>query len=217
MDATQTIILTTIFNLVISGLVGGIVIYTLQKKIDATIQKSLFEHQTKFARNYPKAMEGLEAFYKKYLKFAEDFKLIILEVQLSLFSSSILDADFKKDLSELKERTLALDMASEFSEDLNDLRLFLPVYVISGIERILSASHFMGLLLLDAIHCYELGEVTDAMINSSNAAIKLADLDVTAITSEKAEISRLFYELGKEMDKQRAKLEALYKSMAEAI
>jgi len=47
MDTMQTIILTRIVNIIITVLVGGVVIYTIQKKIDATIQKSLFEHQTR--------------------------------------------------------------------------------------------------------------------------------------------------------------------------
>lgn len=37
-EPTQAIILMTIVNTIITGLVGGIVIYTVQKKIDASIQ-----------------------------------------------------------------------------------------------------------------------------------------------------------------------------------
>jgi hypothetical protein len=69
MDSTQAVILTTIFNVVFTGIVGGIVVYTLQKKIDATIQKSLFEHQTKFARNFPKTLEVLEVLHQKFRSF----------------------------------------------------------------------------------------------------------------------------------------------------
>jgi hypothetical protein len=67
MNPTQVIILTTIFNVIFSGLVGGIVIYTLQKKIDTTIQKSLFEHQTKFKLSYAKAAETLETLFKRFV------------------------------------------------------------------------------------------------------------------------------------------------------
>ena len=69
MDPTQAIILTTIFNVVFTSLVGGIIIYTLQKKIDATIQKSLFEHQTKFTINHTKTIETLDTLYKKFVAF----------------------------------------------------------------------------------------------------------------------------------------------------
>jgi len=69
MDTTETIILTTIINIIITGLVGGIIIYRIQKKIDATIQKSLFEHQTKFVRNHQKRVEALEALYNEIVSF----------------------------------------------------------------------------------------------------------------------------------------------------
>jgi hypothetical protein len=71
MDPTQAIILTTIFNVIFSGLVGGIVIYTLQKKIDTTIQKSLFEHQTKFKLSHAKAAETLETLFKRFVAVSD--------------------------------------------------------------------------------------------------------------------------------------------------
>src|SRR5687767_9786646 len=63
----QTIILITIINAIMTGLVGGIIIYVLRKKIDAAIQKSLFEHQIKFPKIYPKTLEVLEAYTQKVI------------------------------------------------------------------------------------------------------------------------------------------------------
>ena len=79
MDPTQTIILTSIVNIIITGLVGGIVIYTVQKKIDATIQKFLFEHQTRFSRDYTRKVEVLGTLYQKYLVFADTIHQMIHE------------------------------------------------------------------------------------------------------------------------------------------
>jgi hypothetical protein len=61
----QVVILTSVVNLITTGVFLGIVIYVIQKKIDANIQKSLFEHQTKFARLHEKRAEVLETLYKK--------------------------------------------------------------------------------------------------------------------------------------------------------
>lgn len=79
MDTAQAIILMTIVNTIITGLVGGIVIYTVQRKIDATIQKSLFEHQTKFTRNYNKKVEVLENLYKRVSAFNDSFRNLIFQ------------------------------------------------------------------------------------------------------------------------------------------
>jgi len=79
LTATQIIILTSIVNVIISGLVGGVVIYVIQKKIDATIQKSLFEHQTKFARSHEKTVETLEILHQKYSLFARMCNVMIGE------------------------------------------------------------------------------------------------------------------------------------------
>lgn len=74
MNTTETIILTTIINVIITGLVGGIIIYAIQKKIDAATQKSLFEHQVKFSRAYPKTLEVLDALYQKFMTFTDAVK-----------------------------------------------------------------------------------------------------------------------------------------------
>jgi hypothetical protein len=79
METTQTLILFTIFNIIFTGLVGGIVIYVIQKKIDATIQKSLFEHQTKFSAIHSKRVETLETLYQKFIIYKTDFENIMNE------------------------------------------------------------------------------------------------------------------------------------------
>ena len=78
MDTAQAIILTTIFNVVFTGFVGGIVIYTIQKKIDATIQKSLFEHQTRFTISHAKSIAAIETLHQKFILFAHSCENMIL-------------------------------------------------------------------------------------------------------------------------------------------
>src|SRR5688500_2402911 len=86
MDPTQTIIRTSLINIITSGRVGGIVNYTLQTQIDATIQKALFEHQTKFTINHAKAVETLENLYQKFVAFSN-----AMNESISLRRHSILE------------------------------------------------------------------------------------------------------------------------------
>jgi ubiquitin-protein ligase len=52
----KTIAVTALINAVITGTF----FYVIQKKIDSAFQKSLYEYQIKFSRNYPKTLEILE-------------------------------------------------------------------------------------------------------------------------------------------------------------
>lgn len=64
----QLIILAVVADLIVTGFIIGIVIYYFQKRIDASIQKSFFEYQTKYSRSYPKMLEIVDGFVQKYFE-----------------------------------------------------------------------------------------------------------------------------------------------------
>ncbi len=138
MDATQIILLTSLFNIIISGLVGGIVIYTLQKKIDATIQKSLFEHQTKFAIIHPKTLEVLETLYQKFVQCAKSFSPVLIDVFETHRNNSQINFHKHKDLE--------LQLHDTGKYFLNN-RLFLPASINAEIDGMFdSFSNFEWLI-----------------------------------------------------------------------
>jgi len=88
MDTTQTIILTSIVNIILTGLVGGIVIYVVQKRIESSFTKKLeefkaslaysnFEQQTRFVSAHTKRIETLQVLYKKLVLYSESYVELI--------------------------------------------------------------------------------------------------------------------------------------------
>lgn len=77
METTEIILLTALVNIIVTGLIGGVVVYRIQKKIDDGFQRSAFEHQTKFAINHAKTVETLQTLYKKLSDYNEDFRYLI--------------------------------------------------------------------------------------------------------------------------------------------
>src|SRR5687767_4616927 len=98
MDTTQIIILTMIVNIIMSSLVGGIVIYVIQKKIDATIQKSLFEHQIRFSRNYTKTLEVLETCRLKFNEFSRACQQLRKEFVMVIVSQETISEEEIKEI-----------------------------------------------------------------------------------------------------------------------
>jgi len=77
MDTTEIILLTALVNIIITGLISGIAVYRIQRKIDDGFQRSAFEHQTKFAINHAKTVETLQTLYKKLSDYYESFDYLI--------------------------------------------------------------------------------------------------------------------------------------------
>jgi hypothetical protein len=99
MNPISLMILTVLAN----AIVTGIIVYRIQKRFEANLQNSLFEHQTKFSRNYAKRVEVLETLYQKFMVFRDAYK----------------KSDFK--LFTFFSGTLELE-ADDFFEDDNDQR-----------------------------------------------------------------------------------------------
>jgi hypothetical protein len=82
MDATVAILLTALVNIIITGLISGVAVYRIQRKIENSFAEKLerfksdlaystFEQQTKFARLHEKRVQSLEALYEKYKIFID--------------------------------------------------------------------------------------------------------------------------------------------------
>lgn len=225
MDATQIILLTSLFNIIISGLVGGIVIYTLQKKIDATIQKSLFEHQTKFSAIHPKRMETLEILYRKYIVYQTEFKNLILNSVRVDYVDKHGKTQVRKNwgLDEMVKqicRVVSSGMEEndkkfvDFRTYFETNRIFLSPDTCSEIDKIVSRHEGMEW----AMQIY-LEDIPLEGLQFSRRNIK--ELFGIAIDSdsEREEYLALVYELTKklydEVNTQAEKLEKLYKSVAD--
>lgn len=209
MDTMETIILTSIVNIIITGLVGGIVIYRIQKKIDATIQKSLFEHQIKFTQIHAKRVETLEGVYQRFLVFADTIHESIRETREKDFT--------EKDA--LTRSHYVVSKQEDLHEKINDFwhysavnRLYLTESIIDEITKILHEA--VSLQTLVAMFTGTPDNRSrplpmwwvDGLIEWRNLEIDKNDV----VTPE-----LLLSQLSKELDKQTRTLERLYKSVAD--
>jgi hypothetical protein len=143
MDTTEAIILTTIVNVIITGLVGGIVIYTIQKKIDATIQKSLFEYQTKFTRNFSKTLEVLDKLHQKVLDYSSSYSVLTYHIEAQILGRKVIltDQEFEKKARETMRAFF--DCATFFREN----RIYLPDILLGELENIIDKLHALDFYL----------------------------------------------------------------------
>ena len=99
MNPTEIILLTALVNVIITGLISGIAVYRIQRKIDDKFQRSAFEYQTKFTINHAKTVETLQTLYKRLSDYDESFADLISRSSLYCNSKSkenITKADCKK-------------------------------------------------------------------------------------------------------------------------
>lgn len=138
MDTTETILLTALINIIITGLISGVAVYRIQRKIDAAFQQSLFEYQTKFVQIHAKRVETLENLYKKFLLYIKTFQFDMSpEINAGLNDSSI-------DFSKYEEAKSYSDDAGKYF--LNN-RLFLPSDIVVEIEKIFHRQTFFDFLI----------------------------------------------------------------------
>lgn len=189
MDATEAIILTSIVNIIITGLVGGIVIYTIQKKIDATIQKSLFEHQTKFVQLHAKRIETLETLYQKFRIFTFALEKLISTTNWARIKRQEINQETYKENEKNVQRALY-----DFWNYFNANRLYLSSELIHEIWIIYHDVGIDNATILAALDPDEMPDSHEAQLNASTKINTIAN--------------RIY--------SQTDKLENLYKSVAEA-
>ena len=85
-------ILTALVDLIVVGVIGGVVIYFVQQKISAsiqrTIQESLIEYQMTYSINFPKQIEVLEELIKQFSKMYESVRSESIELAASFQTPS---------------------------------------------------------------------------------------------------------------------------------
>jgi len=120
MDTIGLIILTAFINIVVTSIVSNMIFLRYQKKIENSFATLLFEHQTKFVRNYEKSVETLEMLNKKYVIFSDTLN--------NLISKQVLLTD--------KEGEDLANKLNDFWNYFRANRLFLPENYIDAIWKI---------------------------------------------------------------------------------
>jgi uncharacterized membrane-anchored protein YhcB (DUF1043 family) len=178
-------ILTALVDLLVVGVIGGIVIYFVQQKISASIQRaiqeSLIEYQTTYSTNFPKQIEILEELIKRFselhdsvrseaMELAGSFELpwqpTAQEISNHQQLSYVVFDDLRKYYwqnrfvlppSSARELDMLMD---DLSDTINILRQFWDVLKLEKRTEYVK-SWLPGLVKSGKIHPVNLGEVMD--------------------------------------------------------
>jgi hypothetical protein len=115
----------------------------IQKKIDSTIQKSLFEHQTKFTRNFSKTLEVLDKLHQKIMDYASSYSVLTYQIEAQISDGQVVltDQEFEK---KAQETMIAFfDCASFFRQN----RIYLPDLLLEELENIIDKLHALDFYL----------------------------------------------------------------------
>jgi hypothetical protein len=126
---------------VVTVLLAGVVLFLFQKKIEASLARSLFEYQTKFSRSFPKTVEILETYTKKVYKasrFAADFQSLLEPLVSYYYGKYEIYEDGYKMREEELGKILAgfVDTSDDSFRYLRDNRLYLSDTILKTIETI---------------------------------------------------------------------------------
>ena len=210
MDTTQAIILIFIVNTIITGLVGGIVIYTIQKKIDATIQKSLFEHQTKFARIHQKRVETLETVYRKFLNFAEGFTGSVLKaLNYGIASNEVtkINMDDFEDFDDHRE-----EIEDCWTYFMNN-RLFLSANASKELRNILRGAQSMPIIIDYML--FNKFEKSPHLAHLVNSMVKVSQGGLSELDLHEPNFALMLHEMVQKVNSDTLTLEILYRSVAD--
>lgn len=209
MDTIETIILTSIVNIIITGLVGGLVIYRIQKKIDATIQKSLVEHQIKFSKIYPRTLEILETYYRKLSDCSRLSYRLGYRIMESLSGENTLE-----DEKTIKDRDELLAAARDFRAYFQTNHIYLPSALIDELEEI---NERAGNLVVVSMASVEASKAsTEVLTQHLSMSSGWLGVSLEEELSEEVRLIRLILKLEDEFTKVMKRFEKLYKSVAEA-
>lgn len=208
MDTTAAIILMTIFNVVFTGLVGGIIVHVIQRRIDATIQKTLFEYQARFTRDFSKTLEVLENLNNRFLNFRNLFNLFVLS-----YRPWGEDLEEETPNPELKSKIADIYTAMmEFSSYFKSNRLFLSYELINEVWDI----DFRTSLFYDlAFGCYSrITNQSPTRLMATNAQIKEIGLEGLMMRyEEKIALKTHLLAINTRIIEQAERLEKLYRSV----
>jgi hypothetical protein len=217
MDNMQSLILISIVNIIITGLIGGIVIYRIQRKIDssfsrqmeefkASLQLSNYERQTKFAQLHAKRVEVLESLYQKFSGSMQTLLDWIMEIYRDYVNELEPGPDSYK-----KYHTDITEGLRDFYEYYSVNRLFLTDNLLKEISEIYEVARTARNTAWDFSLSQKQQPV--AFQDSRSGRILGKVIDITDIDLDKPET---VIKLQFIPDILTNRLEKLYKSVAEA-
>jgi hypothetical protein len=200
MNTVTVIIITALINVVVTSVIGGIIVYLIQKKIDA----SIFRNQTKFMRSHEKMVETLENLYKYYVEFRD--------VCIRLMEKKYYDVD---------EKTLTDkdDLVQDKLKTISNYHRKNDIYLNSHDAKIVARIIFKSLIILTLIEgiANDYSSAPDIFIETFNRFIANSispenGFDLSNINTTKASAEQYLSELTNEIDKILNSLGELYKS-----
>jgi hypothetical protein len=220
LTATQIIILTSIIDAIISGLVGGIVIYVIQKRIEnsfaqkleqfkAQLQYSNFELQTRFTETFGKRVKALEILYQKLLDFQSIYFDTYMSIQFPEFPPKKVMATREGDKNDKFFLANCLDgLWTCYDEN----RLFLTSEALQETSDI-----FVKVVWLTELMSQSIWLINSPSLGASkiNEAIKISELNIPEINIEEPNRDKFLDELIHAMIVQVERMEKLYKSVAD--
>lgn len=196
------IVLTAVINALVTGVIAGIIIYRIQKKID----HSHFQQQTKFVKSYEKMTETLEAIYKKFTEFKLGLVRYLFDVISACESSNELM------IINTEEKYRHADKLDDF----NDYFIQNRLYLSSDISQKLQEIVYIELMLLGLIdHAANIhnDENSHGSIFVVNNIIDFFNLSIEKIDFDKANGIFLLNQIIEETNRQGRVLEDIYKSL----
>ncbi len=199
------IILTAVINALVTGIIAGIAIYRIQKKID----HSYFQQQTRFVKSFEKMSETLETIYKKFTEFKLGLVRYLFDVVSACEST---DEPMVINTEEKYKHAGKLD---DFNDYFMQNRLYLPSDISEKLQKIV----YVELMLLGLIE-HAANIHNDENLRSSafvvNNVIELLNLSIEKISPDKTNGIFLLNQIIKETNLQGEVLEDIYKSLITA-
>lgn len=214
---------------VLTATFSGIVVYFVQKRIESAysskleefrvnLQKSLFEHQTKFVRHHTKAVETLELLYQKLIVISNRYEELV-DSAISFYKQNqkfVQPMDLRllglnpKDIDDLHSKS------KDFFSCFDSNRLYFPassIREIIGIRKridilIQLLPYYMGLLV-------DFDDASLEYFNRLNESIEQFDFIKHRTIEDEWDFLPLFYDFADEMNRQTERLENLYKSVSD--
>jgi len=220
---TETaIILTALVNFMVTGLIGGLLLYRIQKRIDisfaekleqfkASLQKSSVEHQIKFSITYPKTLEILETYRKKLVHYSNVLEKSHSTVNEALSKSEMLsDENCQRMIDEI------YGALTEFYIYSQENRLYLPDELVLELRDISYKVESMNSVSVQLLYLPR--EPTEKYFDEVKRLSKLIHFPIALYYNQPEDewADILIGHTQEEVEKQIEKLEKLYKSVAEA-
>jgi hypothetical protein len=198
MNTSEAILLSALINIIIAGLISGIAIYRIQKKIDASYQKQMeefkasldrlnFEYQVKFSRKVPKTLEVLENIYQKFIESTFAFDRFTDDIAYYVYE---FDNDSEKAGDFWTSKEILASKCNQINEYFENNRIFVTDESIEAVSSVLkTGNELIKLISFKALYDdpRPLG-----ITNFINNNIKGKKLDVRLLDTEERTKSELY-------------------------